>query len=61
MDSNTSKDETLSVSDSSKENEIRLSLMRKKLKEIIFLYNALLTGWKVHMCKDGKFHFSRES
>ncbi len=32
---------------------------RKKIKEIMFLYFALLHGWRIEMLESGTFHFSR--
>ena len=35
------------------------ALYRKKMKEIMFLYCALLNGWQIHMLDNKTFKFSR--
>lgn len=37
------------------------ALYRKKFKEIMFLYFALLHGWRIEMLADKTFHFSRNT
>ena len=46
---------TESVSDA----ELEKALARKKSKEILFLYFALLHGWKIQMISQNKFIFTR--